>query len=78
MVNSLQLLTAPKGFSKTIAWGSSSSPSQAAEPTSKKELEVQPFLLVAGIGQEHRLGRWLTVKEGGAVNQAMVAVYSPL
>ena len=63
VVNSLQLLTVPKGFSKTIAWGSS--PSQAA----KKEL-----LLVAGLGQEHRLGRWLTVKEGGAVNQALVVV----
>lgn len=62
VVNSLQLLTMPKGFSQTIAWGSSPS-SQAA----KKEV-----LLVAGLGQEHRLGRWLTVKDGGAVNQALV------
>jgi ribosomal RNA-processing protein 9 len=63
VVNSLQLLTMPKGFSKTIAWGSSAS-SQAA-----KEL-----VLVAGLGQEHKLGRWLTVKEGGAVNQGLVVV----
>lgn len=79
VVNSLQLLTMPKGFLKTIAWGSSLS--QAAEPTSqatKKELAAQPFLLVAGLGQEHKLGRWLTVKEGGAVNQAVVIVFSPL
>jgi len=63
VVNSLQLLMMPKGFSKTIAWGSSAS-SQAA-----KEL-----VLVAGLGQEHKLGRWLTVKEGGAVNQGLVVV----
>jgi ribosomal RNA-processing protein 9 len=62
VVNSLQLLTAPKGFSKTIAWGSQAT------------TEVG-FVMVAGLGQEHRLGRWLTVKEGGAVNQAMVCVY---
>ena len=79
VVNSLQLLTVPKGFSKTIAWDSSTS--QATEPTTqatKKGLAAQPFLLVAGLGQEHRLGRWLTVKEGGAVNQAMVVVFAPL
>ena len=61
VVNSLQLLTMPKGFSKTIAWGSS---------TSEKEL-----VLVAGLGQEHKLGRWLAVKEGGAVNQTVVVVF---
>jgi len=78
VVNSLQLLTVPKGFSETIAWRSSSSQvaSSVPEPATKKELEVQPFLLVAGLGQEHRLGRWLKIK-GGAVNQAMVVVYSP-
>ena len=65
VVNSLQLLTMPKGFSKTIEWGGST-PSQAA---ANKEL-----LLVAGLGQEHKLGRWLTVKEGGAVNQALVVL----
>lgn len=70
VVNSLQLL---KGFSKTTAWSTSSS---QAEPTSKKELEAQPFLLVAGLGQEHRLGRWLKIK-GGAVNQTLVVAFSP-
>jgi len=82
VVNSLQLLTPPKGFSNTIAWGSSSSRAAFSiqEPTSqitKKESEVRPFLLVAGLGQEHRLGRWLKIKEGGAVNEAMVVAFSP-
>ena len=62
VVNSLQLLSMPKGFSKTIGWGSS---------TSQAGKEV---VLVAGLGQEAKLGRWLTVKEGGAVNQALVMV----
>jgi len=79
VVNSLQLLTPPKDFPKTIAWGSS--PSQAAlsvpGQATKRKLDAQPILLVAGLGQEHRLGRWLKIKEGGAVNQAMVLVFSP-
>ena len=62
VVNSLQLLSMPKGFSKTITWGSS---------TSQAGKEV---VMVAGLGQEAKLGRWLTVKEGGAVNQALVVV----
>ena len=74
-MNSLQLQTMPKDFSKTIAWGTSTS--QTSQMT-KKEVGAQPFLLVAGLGQEHRLGRWLTVKEGGAVNQAMMVVFAPL
>ncbi|KAF8169805.1 Rnu3ip2 protein [Pholiota molesta] len=41
------------------------------------EIAVHPFVLVAGLGQEHRLGRWLSVKEGGARNGAMVALFTP-
>ena len=77
VVNSLQLLTVPKGFSKTIAWGSQTA-EPASQTTKKGELAAQPFLLVAGLGQEHRLGRWLTVKEGGAVNQTLVVLLAPL
>lgn len=35
------------------------------------------MLVVAGTGQEHRFGRWLTVKEGGAVNGACVVALLP-
>lgn len=69
VVNSLQLITPPKGFSQTIAWGS--------QVIGEKEAEAQPLLLVAGLGQEHRLGRWLKITDGGVVNGAMVAAYSP-
>lgn len=42
----------------------------------QRQARVRPVLLVAGIGQEHRLGRWLTVKKG-VVNGTVVFVISP-
>ena len=36
-----------------------------------------PILLVAGVGQEPRLGRWVTVKEDGARNCAVVMALHP-
>ncbi|KAF8964820.1 WD40 repeat-like protein [Flammula alnicola] len=80
VVNSLQLLTPPKGFVETASWATqsnSASDTTTTKPAKWKELAVSPFLLVAGLGQEHRLGRWLSVKEGGASNSAMVVAFSP-
>lgn len=37
---------------------------------------MDPILLVAGLGQEHRLGRWLSIKDG-AVNGSLVVAFSP-
>jgi len=34
-------------------------------------------LVIVGTGQEHRFGRWLTVKDGGAVNGAYVIALVP-
>ncbi|KAL9709388.1 pre-rRNA processing protein [Leucoagaricus gongylophorus] len=34
-------------------------------------------LVIVGAGQEHRFGRWLTMKEGGAVNGAYVIALVP-
>ncbi|KJA14570.1 hypothetical protein HYPSUDRAFT_220426 [Hypholoma sublateritium FD-334 SS-4] len=88
VVNSLQLLPVPKGFRDSIAWPAASdslieetdTPTEApveTQPHKAKTLAASPFLLVAGLGQEHRLGRWLSVKEDGARNGAMVALFSP-
>ncbi|KAF8153274.1 Rnu3ip2 protein [Crassisporium funariophilum] len=80
VVNSLQLLTPPKGFLETTTWASQSpqAVSESSAPSTKRrELEVNPFVIVAGLGQEHKLGRWLSVKEGGAVNGSMVVAFSP-
>lgn len=88
VVNSLQLLPVPKGFRDSIAWPAASdapleetdTPTEAlveTQPHKAKTLAASPFLLVAGLGQEHRLGRWLSVKEDGAQNGAMVALFAP-
>ncbi len=39
---------------------------------------MAPALVVAGVGQEHRFGRWLSVKEAGALNGAFVVGLLPL
>jgi len=69
IINSLQLLSPPKGFFQDVTWITARSNEAHAQT-------VQPILLVAGIGQEHRLGRWLTVKEG-VVNGTVVYALSP-
>ncbi|PPQ75297.1 hypothetical protein CVT24_007520 [Panaeolus cyanescens] len=86
-VNSLQLITPPKEFVDSASWvveqkkakktaAGSEDPSAGVSRRSKT-LAVHPFVLVAGLGQEPRFGRWLSVKEGGAVNATLVAVYEP-
>ncbi|KAF8873796.1 hypothetical protein CPB84DRAFT_608131 [Gymnopilus junonius] len=80
VINSLQLLTAPKGFLQTAPWAVQKPASvgeQSAPHTKRKDLSVNSFLMVAGVGQEHKLGRWLSVKEGGARNGALVVAFSP-
>ena len=47
------------------------------KPTTVKVMGIETLLLVAGLGQEHRLGRWLTVKGDGAVNATIVVVFRP-
>ncbi|KAF9559769.1 Rnu3ip2 protein [Agrocybe pediades] len=80
VINSLQLLTTPNGFLDTAAWTKTEQPPQSdtgSLPVKRKQPSANPFLLIAGVGQEHRLGRWLSVKEGGASNGAFVVAFSP-
>ncbi|KAJ6499451.1 WD40-repeat-containing domain protein [Mycena sanguinolenta] len=64
VVNSLQLLSPPKEFLSDAQWLS------IPQSTAKRE-NSGVALLIAGLGQEHRLGRWLSVKDG-VVNGALV------
>ncbi|KDR77359.1 hypothetical protein GALMADRAFT_246747 [Galerina marginata CBS 339.88] len=80
VINSLQLLSIPKSFLETSTWASQSNSStsdQTVGSIKRKGPAANPFLLVAGVGQEHRLGRWISVKEGGAKNGAVVVAFSP-
>ena len=67
VVNSLQLVPAPKGFFDEAEW--------ASAPAVKKSAPSS-VLLVAGLGQEHRFGRWLQVKDG-AKNGALIVALHP-
>ncbi|KAJ7346462.1 WD40-repeat-containing domain protein [Mycena albidolilacea] len=69
VVNSLQLLSPPKEFFSDAQWMS------APESTAKRK-NGGTVLLVAGLGQEHRLGRWLNLKDG-VVSGALVVALSP-
>ena len=87
VVNSLQLLPAPKGFLDNALWAGSDSNlitqtgAAMLAPNGKastvKRTGIEALLLVAGLGQEHRLGRWLTVKGDGAVNSTVVMAFRP-
>ncbi|KAN0088161.1 hypothetical protein V8E55_005218 [Tylopilus felleus] len=88
VVNSLQLLPAPKGFLDSTSWADTAH----SDPTGKtgitipapngrsltvKITGIETLLLVAELGQEHQLGRWLTVKDEGVVNATVVVTFRP-
>ncbi|RDB28119.1 putative WD repeat-containing protein C2E1P5.05 [Hypsizygus marmoreus] len=71
VVNSLQLISPPQEFFETSSWitthenTTNGHPPQAdSVPQKSGKGGVRPILLVAGMGQEHRLGRWLNIKDG--------------
>ncbi|KAF9003437.1 WD40-repeat-containing domain protein [Cyathus striatus] len=87
VINSLQLLSAPKTFATTVSWplplqqscdvDVNDAPVTSAAESKRKDVNISPVLLVAGIGQEHKYGRWLKVKESGAANAALAILLSP-
>jgi len=78
VINSLQFLSPRKGAMDDASWAHSVPQADASrfvsEASSKKPGLV---LLVAGTGQEMRLGRWVTVKGDGARNGALVMALHP-
>ncbi|THH16374.1 hypothetical protein EW146_g4261 [Bondarzewia mesenterica] len=66
VINSLQFVSPPKGYLDAASWAR---PTEDGHVVAKKKPSV---LLVAGVGQELRLGRWITVKGDGAQNGALV------
>lgn len=75
VVNSLQFLSFSGNLSSGYSWmrqstGSSSNSAAALTAGSKS------LLLVAGVGQEMRLGRWVQKKGEGVLNGALVLGFS--
>jgi ribosomal RNA-processing protein 9 len=80
VINSLQLLSPPNEFFQNAPWITAREDEARAKANGDsikpRQVGIRPVLLVVGIGQEHRLGRWLTVKKG-VVNGAIVFALSP-
>lgn len=90
VVNSLQLLACPRTATPSLAWASSAPApattngvlaseldSNALSKSSKKMETEKIVLLVAGVGQESRLGRWVKQKGEGHLNGALVVALHP-
>lgn len=76
VVNSLQILQCPRSTVSNFAWASQSSETArpSAPAASKGPLSA---LLVACVGQEMRLGRWIQKKGEGVLNGALVVALHP-
>ncbi|CAL1709492.1 unnamed protein product [Somion occarium] len=89
VVNSIQILTAPRDKIEHFPWVSSTSqdpkdgpnaapvinghaPAASSSSSSKKSL-----LLVAGVGQETKFGRWVEKRGEGVLNGALVVAVHP-
>ena len=72
VINSLQLVSTPKGWEDAAQWSQRKPPEQP-----RKKTAPPTVLVVAGVGQETRLGRWITVKGDGARNQTFVFALHP-
>nr|VWP00621.1 MRP-like transporter [Ganoderma boninense] len=75
VVNSLQFLSPPKTFFASATWAS---PDGETEPVEKHaKAGTSSVLLIAGIGQEMRSGRWICKKGEGFVNGSLVFALHP-
>src|SRR5579863_2563956 len=71
VINSLQFVSPGKGLLDEASWAWTRSGADAARVANGVSMRKPgPCLLVAGVGQEPRLGRWVTVKGNGARNCA--------
>lgn len=79
VINSLQFVSPGKGSLDGASWAWMKTGADAPHnPSGGASMKKSgPILLVAGVGQEPRLGRWVTVKEDGARNCAVVMALHP-
>jgi ribosomal RNA-processing protein 9 len=78
-VNSLQLISTPKDVFPSASWASLNKDSESSliQRISTSASKVNTVLLVAGMGQEHRLGRWMKLNGDGVVNGTIVVALHP-
>lgn len=71
-INTLQLISTPKDAFTSTSWATSQGGESNATRTSPSPSKSSTVLLVAGMGQEHRFGRWMKLKGEDVVNGTIV------
>ncbi|KAL0065847.1 pre-rRNA processing protein [Marasmius tenuissimus] len=78
VINCLQFVTPPRDTLENMPWiATSSIETEDGGATKRPATVVKPVLLTAGIGQEHRLGRWISTKDTGGKNESVVFALFP-
>ncbi|TBU38033.1 WD40-repeat-containing domain protein [Dichomitus squalens] len=79
VVNSLQFISPPQAFYTSALWTSPEGDSETLAQIHGKHVKAgtSSVLLVAGVGQEMRAGRWICKKGEGYVNGALVFALHP-
>lgn len=77
VVNSLQLISAPQDAFPPTSWACPRPSGEPAMAQRNSASSSKVILLVAGMGQEHRLGRWMRLKGDGIVNGTIVVALHP-
>ncbi|KAG8707355.1 pre-rRNA processing protein [Ceratobasidium sp. 395] len=72
-INSLQLITPPRDSTLTHTW--STTPTQTAQNSDATGRARDELVLIAGLAQEPRLGRWMRVHGTGEKNAALVVAF---
>ena len=79
VVNSLQFVSPSQAFFSAASWTSrSGDEEESVQPNGKHaKTGASSVLLVAGLGQEMRSGRWICKKGEGYINGALVFALHP-
>ena len=79
VVNSLQFVSPPGDFLSAAAWAAPASAEADNDGAlrAKRARGAASILLVAGVGQEMRAGRWVCRKGEGHINGAVVFALHP-
>lgn len=72
VVNSIHFVSCPRATVDSFSWAKRDSSEEAEAAPSRASTKAKSLLLVAGVGQEMRMGRWVQKKGEGVLNGALV------
>ena len=77
VVNSLQFVSPSKEFFSHAPWTACEDSASPTPTNVKGKSDASTVLLIAGVGQEMRAGRWVCQKGEGTINGAVVFALHP-